>query len=118
MGMIRVTLRELLDSHGKTAYWLAEEVQKSKSAVLTTGAVYNIVAGRANPSLDSIAQIMDVLCNSLDENIEIWQVMEYDPNANRIRPPKNAPRKSAKQLEREAILRDSISSTEDEGRET
>jgi len=90
MGAIRVTLKELLQSHGKTAYWLAEEMQQ-RNAKLTKGAIYNIVAGRANPSLDSIAQIIDVLSIALDEDIEqdkFWNMtpMRATPGPRREHP--------------------------------
>lgn len=103
MGAIRVTVKDVLERHGKTAYWLAERAEKTPGIKLTKGALYNIVAGRANPSLDSIAQILEVLNRWLDEDIELDQVLEYDPEAEDTRPPKGTRRKSLKQLQREAL---------------
>lgn len=77
MGSIDVTLDIALESRGITAYQIAKAADLSKRNI-TPGAVYNIISGRARPSLESLAIILDLANDLTDQRIDIKDVLYYD----------------------------------------
>ena len=77
MGSIDVTLDIALAKRGITAYRIAKAADLSNTG-LTSGAVYNIISGRARPSLESLAIILDLANNLTDQRIDIKDILYYD----------------------------------------